>query len=644
MSSHQHDAEPAKSQPRPNRPSTTDVWRLGSDAVVGFVGGLPRDALLLALVALVGVLAGLILTGIGQGSLASWIWGIASMPVLIALLIQIATALPKGEVGLDVLAAVSMGAAVVLGQSLAGNVVALMYAGGQLLERYAEGHARREMTALLGRGATTAMRYAGDQLAEVPIAELAVGDRLLIRHGEVIPVDGTVGSSAASLDESALTGESLPVSHQLGERVLSGSTLVGPAFDLIATRPAAESTYAGIVRLVERAQQSRAPMARLADRYALVFLLLSLTLAGGAWLLAGDPLRALAVLVIATPCPLILAVPVALISGMSNAARSGVLFKDGRAIERLAQVKVAMLDKTGTLTDGEARIKAIDTLPGIEPELLLKLAASVDQASGHVVARALIADALRRGQELIAPQEVVEVPGSGIEGMVGETHVVVGSRSYVEERCRIVSPVEFYGNVAPGELTVSVGLDRTISGVIVLADQVRSDAVEVLAGMRALGVERIVLASGDKRDVANAIGLALGVDEVLCELSPAAKVEAVLKERGRGPVMMVGDGVNDAPALAAADIGVAMGAAGAAPSSEAAAVIVLVDRLAPIVRAIGIAKRTRRIAFESIFIGLGLSIIGMFAASAGFIAPVWGALLQEGIDVAVILNALRALR
>ena len=637
-------ADPAKPLLSADRPSITNVWRRGADAVVNLVRGLPFDALLLALVALIGVLAGLILTGLGQGSLATWIWGIASMPVLFALLAQIAIALPKGEVGLDVLAAVSMGTAVGLGQSLAGNVVALMYAGGQLLERYAEGHARREMTALLGRVATTAMRYAGDQLAEVPIAALAVGDRLLIRHGEVIPVDGTVGSGTASLDESALTGESLPVPHRLGEQVLSGSTLVGPAFDLIATRPAAESTYAGIVRLVENAQQSRAPMARLADRYALVFLVLSLTLAGAAWLLAGDPLRALAVLVIATPCPLILAVPVALISGMSNAARSGVLFKDGRAMERLAQIKVAVLDKTGTLTNGEAQIKAIHALPEIGPESLLNLAASLDQASGHVVARALIVDALRRGQQLIPPQQVAEVPGAGIEGVVQGKYVVVGSRAYVDERCRLANPLESYDKVAPGELTVAVGIDGIISGVIVLADQVRGDAVEVLAGMRAAGVARIVLASGDKRDVANAIGRALGVDEIHCELSPAAKVEAIVSERDYGPVMMVGDGVNDAPALAAADVGVAMGAAGAAASSEAASVVVLVNRLEPIVRAIGIAKRTRHIAFESIFIGLGLSIIGMLVASAGFIAPVWGALLQEGIDVAVILNALRALR
>jgi heavy metal translocating P-type ATPase len=499
------------------------------------------------------------------------------------------------------------------------------------------------MTALLGRVAKTAMRYADDRLTEVPIDSIAVGDRLLIRQGEVIPVDGTVGSGVASLDQSALTGESLPVTRRVGEQVLSGSTLAGPAFDLVAMRPAAESTYAGIVRLVEQAQQSRAPMARLADRYAVLFLLLSLSLAGGAWFLAGDPQRALAVLVIATPCPLILAVPVALISGMSKAARSGVLFKDGGAIERLSQVKVAVLDKTGTLTEGEARVRAIHTRSGIAPEALLNFAASLDQASGHVLARALIAEALRRGQELVPPRDVTEVPGSGIEGMVAGTRVVLGSGPYVDERCQS-NAVRLPGTIAPGELTVAVGLDGVVSGIIVLADQVRGDAEQVIAGMRAAGVERFVLASGDKRDVAMAIGGALGVDDTLFELSPGEKVEAISRERRHGLVMMVGDGVNDAPALAAADIGVAMGAAGSAASSEAASVVVLVDRLEPIGRALIIAKRTRRIALQSVLTGLGLSIAGMVIASAGLIAPVWGAILQEGIDVAVILNALRALR
>jgi len=622
---------------------------VGSAARGAFVLGrrlaaLPRAALALAAVALVGLVVGLALNLLGDSRLASWTWTLVSLPVLAALLMQIARAIPRGEIGLDVLAAISMAIAVVLGEPLAANVVALMYSGGQLLERYAEGHARREMTALLGRVATSAMRYDDGRLVETPIEALRPGDRLLMRQGEVIPVDGIVAAGSASIDASALTGEPLPVARLDGDEVLSGSTLVGPAFDLVVKREAAASTYAGIVRLVEKAQQSQAPMARLADRYALWFLGLSLAMAGLAWYVSGDPQRLLAVLVIATPCPLILAVPVALVSGMSKAARAGVLFKDGGAMEQMARVATSILDKTGTLTHGEAAVQSIHTSDGIDADRLLQLAASLDQASGHVVARALITAARRRGLALTPPTGVIEDAGTGIEGDVGTTRIVVGSASYVRRRCGSGGYVLPRAEATFGRLTVAVGIDGVFSGVIVLADPVRGDAAATLDELRAAGVRRIVLASGDKHDVAEAIGRELGVDQIFAELSPAGKVDTIANERHRGIVMMVGDGVNDAPALAAADIGVSMGARGAAASSEAASVVVLVDRLEPLSGAVRIASRTRQIAIESVVIGLGLSIAGMIAAAFGAIEPVPGALLQEVIDVAVILNALRALR
>ena len=609
-----------------------------------FVQAVPTSEIALVAVGLVGLILGLGFARLGQMPVASWLWGLATLPVLIVLLFEIAVSLPRGKIGLDMLAAISMSSAIVLGEPLAGNVVALMYAGGRLLESYAEGQARREMTALLGRVAKTAMRYDGRTLKEVSIDALEVGDRLLIRHGEVIPVDGTVATGPASLDESALTGESLPIARAVGDEVMSGSTLLGAAFDLTVLRPAAASTYASIVRLVEGAQQSKAPMSRLADRYALGFLVLSLGLAAFAWLISGEAHRALAVLVIATPCPLILAVPVAIISGISNAARRGVLVKDGGTMERLAQVRTAVLDKTGTLTYGVARVTEILVAPGLEPDSLLHLAASLDQASGHVVAHALIAEAKHRALALSVPSEVAETAGEGIEGTVEGKHVVVGGSAYVRERCGTGDPAIFHDGVTSNTLTVAVGIDGVVSGIIVLADEVRLDAARVLAQMRAAGVERIVLASGDRRDVAYAIGDKLGVDQILAELSPESKLDAITAERKKAVVMMVGDGVNDAPALAIADVGVAMGARGAAASSEAASVVVLIDRLEPLAQAIEIAKRTRRIALESVFIGLGLSIGGMAVATAGYIEPVWGALLQEVIDVAVVINALRALR
>jgi heavy metal translocating P-type ATPase len=425
--------------------------------------------------------------------------------------------------------------------------------------------------------------------------------------------------------------------------VLSGSTLVGAAFDLIVSRKAADSTYARIVRLVERAQQSRAPMVRLADRYALGFLVLSVGLASIAWLVSGDAQRLLAVLVVATPCPLILAVPVAIIAGMSAAARHGALFKNAAAMETLALAKTVVLDKTGTVTKGQARVRTVTTIPEVDPDRLLALAASLDQASTHVVARALVAEAGRRGLPLLPPRQVTEEPGDGIEGQVGPNKVAVGGRAYVRARASLDDAVPL-PSTAPGGLTVWVAIDGRFGGTIAMSDELRGDAQGVLAGLRSSGIERIVLASGDKREIAESIGRSLGVDEILAELSPAAKVEAVSAERRQGPVVMVGDGVNDAPALATADVGVAMGARGAAASSEAASVVILVDQLEPLVKAFHVARRTRRVALESVLIGLGLSIAGMLLASIGLIQPVPGALLQEVIDVAVILNALRALR
>ncbi|MGV8952493.1 MAG: heavy metal translocating P-type ATPase, partial [Cypionkella sp.] len=571
-------------------------------------------------------------------------WSLGTLPVLAGLLIQIVRSLLRGDVGLDIVAALSMSAALAFGEPLAGNVVALMYSGGQLLETFAAGRARQEMTALLGRVAHTAMRYAGSTLGEVPITDLLPGDRLLIRQGEVLPVDGHVASGKAELDMSALTGESLPAEVLSGGEVLSGATLAGPAFDMIASRPAADSTYAGIVRLVEAAQNSKAPMARLADRYAMGFLLLTVALAGSAWILTMDPLRALAVLVVATPCPLILAVPVAIISGMSRTARIGVLVKNGGMLESLSRIKTAVFDKTGTLTGGHAVMTTVHTAKSFTEDDIVRLAASVDQASSHVVAEALLAAARDRKLELTAPTHAMETPGEGITGLVAGRSVAVGGIKYAGQTLLQGDFQLLSSDVPIGAMTVAVAIDGSPAGLIVLEDRVRADARQSLDALRAAGITRIVLASGDRSDIATSIGANLGVDLALGQLTPSEKVAVVQRESSRGPVMMVGDGVNDAPALAAADVGVAMGARGAAASSEASGVVLLVDALAPLAKAITIAKRTRNIALQSIFAGLGLSIAAMFAAAFGLLPPVQGALFQEIIDVAVILNALRALR
>jgi heavy metal translocating P-type ATPase len=593
--------------------------------------------------ALGGLSAGILLYLVGGRGSADFVWGFATLPVLFSLLVQIVTSLRRGDAGLDIIAALSMSAALAFGEPLAANVVALMYAGGQFLENYAERRAKQEMTALLGRVARTAMKHTSDGLREVAIEAIVPGDQLLIRQGEVLPVDGAIASDSAVIDASALTGEPLPVTIVRDGEALSGTTAVEKSFDLVALRPAADSAYAGIVRLVEAAQASKAPSVRLADRYALWFLAFTLLLSGGAWIWTGDPIRALAVLVVATPCPLILAVPVAIIAGISRAAKIGVLVKGGDALEALGRARVAILDKTGTLTHGHAELCDIWVAPGFEANEVLRLAASLDQASTHIMAAALIDTAHARNLKLSTPTDILETAGAGLVGTIDGKIVAVGGSTFARDRIRpggrIAKPV-FPGSAA----TIDVVVDGALAGVLVLSDPLRDDAETVIQRLRKAGIDRVVLATGDRAAVARPLVAQLKIDDLKANLSPQDKVDVVMAARAIGPVMMVGDGVNDAPALAVADVGVAMGARGAAASSESADVVLLVDRLDRLADAIGIAHRSRQIALQSVVAGLGLSIIAMMFAALGYLQPLQGALLQEAIDVAVILNALRALR
>ncbi len=602
----------------------------------------------LVIVAAAGLIVGLVAHSNLLADLARISWSLATGMVIAALVMQVVQGLRDGEFGLDIIALISMSAALVFGEYLAANVVALMYAGGQWLEDLARQRAGREMSALLGRVARTAMRYRVDKLEEVPIDSIRPADRLLIREGEVLPVDGRVANGQATMDLSALTGESLPRNFGKGEEVLSGSTCAGPAFDLIVSRQASESAYANILRLVRAAQDSKAPMSRMADRYAIWFLLLTLAIALATWWWSKDTMRVVAVLVVATPCPLILAVPIALIAGMSRASRIGVLIKGSDALEALASVRASVLDKTGTITSGQAQLVQTAALAGHTDRELLTYAASLDQASAHVTATALIREATGRGVALIPPTNVDETPGSGLEGLVAGRKVTVGSIGFVRERCAALDSGSLAEDRSTSDLantmSVAVGLDGRFAGVLTFADQLRPDATEVMKSLRAAGIDRIILASGDRTTIAESMGRAVGVDLALGDLTPEAKVKVVRQERHRGPVMMVGDGVNDAPALAAADVGVAMGARGSASSSEVASVVLMVDELKALAAAMTIARRSRNIALESAIAGLALSASAMIVAAFGYLSPVQGAIMQEGIDLMVILNALRALR
>ena len=601
-----------------------------------------RLKIALLVVAATGLVLGLLVHLAGQSAVARLLWAVATLPVLAALLVQIVRSLLQGELGLDIVAALSMTAALAFGEALAAVIVALMYTGGSFLESFAEGRARREMHALLSRVPRTATRYLDGGLKDVSVDDVLPGDLLLIRQGDVVPVDGMVASLHAVLNMSALTGESLPVSVVKDDAVLSGATNAGDAFDLVATHEARDSTYAGIVRLVENAQASKAPMSRLADRWSVGFLVLTLLIAGAAWWFTGDPIRAVAVLVVATPCPLILAVPVALVAGLSRAAHFGVLIKGARPLENMGRIQSIILDKTGTLTDGRPQIASVLMAEGRTEDEIVRLAASLDQASKHPIAQAIVAAAGARKLELAIPTDTREFPGEGVSGLVDGKTVVVGGHGFVARHAETAGlPIP---EADAGSVIVAVALAGEIAGYIVMADPVREEVADMLVGLRREGVQRILLATGDRAAVAERIADGLRLDAIHSGLTPDQKVLVVLTERKNGAVMMVGDGVNDAPALAAADVGVAMGARGAAASAETADVVLLVDRIERLRSGIEIARASRHIAMESVVVGIGLSVLAMLAAAFGYLQPVEGALLQEAIDVAVILNALRALR
>jgi heavy metal translocating P-type ATPase len=574
-----------------------------------------------------------------QGDLA---WAIGGVAGAVYSLWTMVDSLRHGRLGVDAIALLALVGALAVGEYLAASVVAVMAATGRALEGWATGRARHEMRSLLSRAPRTAHRYEGEALQTVPAEEVSPGDRVMVGPGELVPADGVLAAEAV-LDESTLTGEPLPVKRGAGEPVRSGVANAGPPFNVRVTASASESTYAGIVRLVSEAEGSQAPFVRLADKYALWFLVVTLVAAGAAMTVAG-PSRAVAVLVVATPCPLILAAPVAFVAGLSRAARRGVVVKGGGVLEQLGRCTTLLIDKTGTLTNGRPVLAAIIPAGRFAPERVLAMAGSLDQVSPHVLANAIVQAAVGQHCDLVLPHDVQEVAGQGIRGAVDGQPVAVGTASWagVSSTAAWAKKARRRGRLE-GSLVVFVAIDGEPAGALVFDDAVRLDAPRTVRSLRRSGMARIVMVTGDRPEVAEAVGTVIGVDEVMAERSPADKLDVVRSERQRAPTVMVGDGVNDAPALALADVGVAMGARGATASSEAADVVLTVDRLERVGEARQIARRSSRIARQSVVAGMAMSLLAMCFAGLGLLPAVWGAVLQEGIDVLVILNALRAL-
>ncbi len=570
-------------------------------------------------------------------------YGFSIYAVVIAAIetIGMARDLRQKRFGIDILAVIAIIATVAVGEVIASMIIVLMVSGGKALEDFAQGRAQRELSALLDREPQTAHRLVpgSSRVDDIAAADVAVGDLILVRSGEVVPVDGQLESATAAFDESSLTGESLPRTRVAGELILSGSINGNLAATIVASALARDSQYQAIVGLVKQASTNRAPVVRLADRYAIPFTVVSLLIAGVAWAVSGDPVRFAEVLVLATPCPLVLAAPVAFMGGMSRAARAGIIVKGGAVLEQLARVRTAVFDKTGTLTLGTPEIARTLPRAPFDDRALLSLVASAEQSSSHVLAASIVAAAREQGLTLHTVVQSSEVAARGVIATLEDHVVAVGTLGFIRDIAPDAGEVE----LAVGELAIYVAVDEQFAGIIIATDSIRPNARSTVGGLHRAGVRRVLMLTGDAQATADHVARSIGISEVRANCLPLDKVEAVRQVRER-PVLMVGDGVNDSPVLASADVGIAMGARGATAASEAAAAVILVDDISLVLRAVEIGQDTVRIAMQSIWLGIALSIGLMGVAAFGLIPATLGAGIQEVVDLATILNALRALR
>lgn len=583
-------------------------------------------------------LIGLILMLSGQNFATQLL--VSGFALLIAAIesVGMVKAVLRKHYGIDILAVTAIIATVIVGEYWASIIIVLMFTGGEALEDFAERRAKRELTSLLERSPLIAHLQDAYRTVDVPISEVAIGDTLMVKPGEVVPVDGKLISADAVLDESSLTGESLPVDRIAGDDLISGSVNGASAIFMIVSHRAEDSQYQRIVALVSEAAESKAPFVRMADRYAVPFTIVAYVLAAVGWAISGEASRFAEVLVVATPCPLIIAAPVAFIAGMSRAARHGIIIKNAGTLERLARVKTVAFDKTGTLTHGQPDLVDIRNVEGLADEELLRLAASAEQSSAHTLAQSIVIAAKFRGIPLAVCDSVVETTAHGLTAVIEGKTVVVGKFGFVLD----AAPKAEATKLNAGELAVYVSIDGAFAGALVLRDEVRLDAAETILWLRRLGVQHTVMLTGDSAATANHVAASLGVTDVQAECLPIDKVHAVQAVTAR-PVMMVGDGVNDAPVLAVADIGVAMGARGSTAASESADVVIMKDDLQRVARAVQVGHETIRIATQSIWIGMVLSLGLMVIAVFGVVPAIVGAGFQEVIDLIAILNALRAL-
>ncbi len=581
----------------------------------------------------------LVLDLAGYDTAAHLILGISALAASVPLAWGMIQTLRSGMFGVDLLALTAIVTSVILGEYWAGIVIVLMLTGGEALEDYAAGRAKTELTELIKNKPTKAHILKSNKVVDIKVSEIRVGDKIVILPGEVAPVDGTIIEGSTSFDESSLTGESLPINKSIDDGVLSGSINSEGKVVIKATNSAEDSQYQQIIKLVKSASSSQSPFVRLADRYSVPFTLISFFIAGTAWVMSGDPTRFLEVLVVATPCPLLLGAPIALVSGMSRSAKHGIIVKNGSSLERLAEVETIAFDKTGTLTMGEPKVDKIVTFGKITKSELLEVTAALSTNSTHILSRSVVETALSKKLRIPKSKNVTEKSGQGLIGKANGRPTLVGRISMLEEYN--VEIPKGVSTKSVGQTATYIAVNGQFAGYITFADQVRKESKPMLNALKAFGIKHTLMVTGDNQTTAKSIASKVGIEQVVANCLPADKIHAIEKVEHK-PVAFVGDGVNDAPVLTAADVGIALGAKGSTAASESADVVIMQDDISRVATSVGIARETFKVARQAIMIGIFISIGLMLIFSTGKFKAVHGAAIQELVDITVILYALRA--
>lgn len=554
--------------------------------------------------------------------------------IALQMFIEMIGTLKSGSYGVDLLAITAVVATLAVSEYWAAMVILVMLVGGDSLEDYAAKKANSELKALLDNSPQIAHKLVEDDVVDLAVDEVLVGDKLLVRPGELVPVDSHIIKGESFFDESSLTGESRPLNKRVGDSLMSGSLNGDASVTIQVDKLAIDSQYQQLVKLVKEAEKTPSKFVRLADRYAVPFTLAAYVIAGIAWYLSKDPVRFAEVLVVASPCPLILAAPVAMVSGMSRASRNGIVVKTGDVLEKLARAKTGAFDKTGTITSGQLSVDKVVTLAGVKEEDLLAMMAGVETESNHILARSIVAYADDHGIDGVATDSLSEVTGKGVSAMVAGQKVLVGKLSFVAPDSKIDKPQQ---------TAIYLSVAGKLWGYVLFIDHIRPEAAETMTTLQKLGVSHLMMLTGDQKAIATKVASQTGLTDVQADLLPQDKIAALKAvPHSDHPVFMVGDGVNDAPSLATADVGIAMGAHGSSAASESADVVILKDDLSKVAKAVIISQDTMRIARQSVLIGIFICLGLMLIASSGLIPAFIGAMFQEVVDTVSILWALKA--